>query len=75
MIGYELHAPAEVRLTVHDRLGRTVRVFADGPYDAGRHDITWNGRDDSGAAMASGLYLYRLEAGGISRAGKMTLVR
>ena len=75
MIGWELHVPADLRLTVHDRLGRAVKVLVDDRRDAGRYGVSWDGRDESGVPSTSGIYFYRLEAGGMSKAGKMTLVR
>ena len=64
-----------VTLTVYDLLGRTVRTLVDEPLAAGRHTVTWNGRDDRGRAVSSGVYLYRLEAGAIQHLRKMLLVK
>ena len=75
VIGYDLHESAVVRLTVHDTTGRVVRVLEDCPQDAGHHEVTWDGVDNAGRNAASGIYIYRLEAGGKSEAWKMILVR
>lgn len=49
----------QVRLAVYDVRGAEVRVLVDGPLAAGDHVFTWDGRDDQGRAMPSGLYLAR----------------
>mgnify|MGYP000974098669 CR=1 FL=1 len=64
-----------VSLRVYDLLGREVAVLTEGERSAGRHEAVWDGRDASGRAVSSGVYLYRLEAGGQAGMGKMTLVR
>jgi flagellar hook assembly protein FlgD len=42
---------------------------------AGRHQVTWDGRDTSGRQVASGVYFYRLQAGAETRSGKMVLMK
>lgn len=72
---YVLPDPASVRLAVYDVLGRQVRVLVDGEQEAGRHTVQWNGRDESGQRMASGVYLARLVVDGTTKVRKMTFVR
>ena len=55
--------------------GRRVRVLVEGRQDAGTHQIQWDGRNSAGQPVASGLYIGRLTADGISHTQKMTLVR
>ena len=75
-IRYELRAPAEARLVVYDVAGRAVRTLVAGlPQVAGRYEAAWDGRDDAGRACASGVYIYRLEAGAAAESGKMALLR
>ena len=52
-----------VRLEIYDVTGTLVRTLATGAHDAGYHDVTWDGRDAGGQPVASGVYLYRLQAG------------
>jgi hypothetical protein len=59
-----------VRLAVYDLLGREVAVLVDGRQESGTHRQRWNA---DGAA--TGLYVYRLMAGGQSVTGKMLLLR
>ncbi len=71
----EVGDEAQVRVVVYDLRGRAVRHLVEGPRAAGEHLVTWNGRDDAGRAMASGVYLYRLEAGGNQATRKMLLLK
>jgi M6 family metalloprotease-like protein len=67
--------PAHVRLVVFNLLGRQVRQLADGVFEAGVHRFTWDGRDQSGRPVGSGVYLYRLESAGLSESRKMLLLK
>ncbi|HEX7071077.1 MAG TPA: T9SS type A sorting domain-containing protein [Rhodothermales bacterium] len=69
-IPFTIEQSGNVKLTVHDMLGRTVAVLVDGMQSAGRHEIAWNA-----SAQPSGTYLYRLEAGGKSHTRKLTLLK
>ena len=76
-IVFALPGPGAVRarLTVYDLRGRRVAQLVDGELPPGRHTVDWDGRDDGGGAVASGVYLCRLVAGGVVADRKMTLVR
>ncbi len=74
-IGYELSGEAVVRLTVYDLRGRAVRTLVSSRQQPGRHTAVWNGRDDGGRVVPSGVYLYRLEAGDLRVSRKMLLTR
>jgi hypothetical protein len=63
------------RLNVYDARGRLVRRLGEGVLAAGRHEAVWDGRDDQGAPVSAGVYLYRLEYGDERLAGKMVLVK
>ena len=73
-----LHLPTAgpVTLTVYNMAGQVVARLVRGIWlDAGPHVREWDGRDDYGRAAASGLYLYRLIAGGQVRVGKLAVIR
>src|SRR5205085_6768495 len=53
---YTLATASTMRLAIVDATGRLVRVLARGPESAGEHAMSWNGRDDAGAAVAGGVY-------------------
>jgi len=72
---FELRFPDEVELTVIDARGRVVRRLADHNYAAGKHQISWDGRNDSGRAVAAGVYLFRLRAAGLQYTRPATLVK
>lgn len=74
-ISFAVPGGGTARLTVHDARGRLVRTLIDGPLAAGKHQVQWNGRDDRGREMASGVYLTRLRAAGETGSGRMILVR
>jgi len=62
-IVFGLKEAGEVSLRVYDASGRLVRVLAQGRHEARRHEVSWDGRDESGRSVASGVYFYRLVAG------------
>jgi hypothetical protein len=74
-IRYELATAGAVHLRVYDAAGRLVRTLVDAREGAGVHDVTFDGRDDAGRAMASGVYFYRLEAGTVTQTRKMVLLK
>jgi hypothetical protein len=60
-IRYDLPALARVRLSIVDVSGRRIRTLVDEQQAAGTREAMWNGRDDSGSAVASGVYFYVLD--------------
>jgi hypothetical protein len=74
-IKYELPKQAEVKLEIFDITGRQVRSLVQQIQQAGRYTITWDGRNEQGEALASGVYLYQLRAGSFVQTRRMALVR
>ncbi|MEZ5357593.1 MAG: T9SS type A sorting domain-containing protein [Candidatus Zixiibacteriota bacterium] len=74
-IRFSIAKRGHVSLTVYNILGQIVRTLADQDYDAGEHDVSWNGRDASGQTVASGIYLYRLESEELIETKKMVLLK
>ena len=74
IISYDLPAPATVNLQIYNVLGQTVKSFSDFK-EAGTHSYEWNGLDNSGAQVASGVYFYRLEAGKEVATKKMMMLK
>lgn len=62
-LAFDLPAARRVRLVVHGIDGRAIRRLMDGQQEAGRHRAIWDGRDDRGHLVASGIYFARLVAG------------
>jgi len=74
-ITYQLTQSSQMSITVFDIEGRLVTELFNAHVDRGRHEATWNGMDYSGRPVASGVYLVKLEAGGLSESEKVILVR
>jgi len=65
----------QVTLAIYDTNGYLVRTLVDEVEGYGAHEVTWDGRDDDGAAMGSGVYFYRLRAGKHTESKKMVLLK
>jgi immune inhibitor A len=74
-ISFDISDNSDVKLSIYNILGEKVRAVLDERISAGAHSVEWNGTDDDGAEVASGIYFYRLEAGEVSRVKKMVLIR
>ncbi|HXF48916.1 MAG TPA: T9SS type A sorting domain-containing protein [Verrucomicrobiae bacterium] len=74
-ISYILPQSSPVRLQIFNLLGQPVRTWAEEEQSAGRHSVVWDGRDDNGKALSSGVYFYRLESKGRSEVKKMLLLK
>jgi hypothetical protein len=74
-IRYTMTVPGNVLINIYDAGGRLVRSLVNGVKEAGSHNVTWNGVDNSGSPVSSGVYFYRLTAGKFSETKKMTLLK
>ncbi len=74
-IRYDLPKTGRVDLSIFDVAGRKVATLVSDVVTAGRHEAIWQGRDDFGREVASGLYWYRLTADGRSMNRKLLVVR
>jgi hypothetical protein len=74
-ISYSLARTGKTELIVYDVSGRKVRTLMDGEVNPGASWVKWDGRDDLGRAVPSGVYFYRLQAGAFSDTKKMVLIR
>lgn len=68
-IRFYLPQDERVTLKVYNPLGQEVRTLADGFESAGIRTINWNGRNDQGHRVASGVYIYKLTAGNFTKQG------
>jgi hypothetical protein len=73
-VGYQ---PAEVELKIYNILGKLVRILVSERQYPGEHRVVWDGKNDKGEDLSSGIYFYRLKVSGIEfvKAKKMVLVR
>ena len=74
-IAFELPVAGGVSLTVFDLLGREIAMLYRGDLPAGAHSLQWDGKNEGGLGVGSGVYIYRLEANGFVQSRKMTLVK
>ena len=74
-VAFFLPAGGPVTLRVYDVGGRLVRTLVDAAMPVGRHVAEWNGRNDRGAAVSSGVYYYRLHANKKTITKKMVVLR
>ena len=75
VIGFKLPEPSFVVIKIYDMLGREIRVLANENFDAGYHNVTWDGTDINGNTAPSGVYIYRIQAGDFQDTKKMILLK
>lgn len=75
VIPFALERASEVQLEVYDVLGQRVAKLVRGRREAGRYTVRWDGRNDAGGALASGVYFVRLQAGDHVDSHRLVLVR
>lgn len=74
-IRYKLEQPGRVQLTIFDITGREVRRVIDEYQLDGSYSVTWNGKDEAGQQLASGVYFARLNVNGALATMRMTLTK
>jgi serine protease len=74
-ISFSLPAPAEMNLTIYNIMGQKIKTIAQGWYEAGSHTIIWDGKNEAGYVVASGIYFYKLSAGDKVITKKMSLLK
>ena len=74
-ISYTIGEAASVRLAIYDVSGRLVRVLVDGSRGAGTHSEIWDGTDNAGRGVSSGVYFYRLRSNAFMETRKMVLLK
>ncbi len=75
VIRFELPAARAATLSVYDVTGRRVATLVAGFLAAGGHEVSWDGRNEAGRTVASGVYVYRLDAGDVQVSRRMLLVK
>ncbi len=74
-IRFNLSIPGAATLEIFNLKGQKVRTLVNGKIFSGEHQLSWNGRDDFGRELVSGVYFYRLRTGNIVAAKRMVLLR
>lgn len=75
VIRYSLHAQGTVELAIFNVLGQRIRTLVQANQTSGTYEVRWDGRDETGLSVASGVYIYRLQADGFTASRKMLLLR
>ena len=74
-IQYSLGEATHVTLRVYNTLGQVVATLVNDVQDAGYKSVVWNGKNDSGAPVASGIYIYTLTAGNVVKSDRMLFMK
>ena len=75
MITFTIPQTSQVSLAVYDITGKLIKSLIAKPMDAGYHSVIWNGTDENGKGVASGVYFYKLKAGDFSQTRKCLLLK
>ncbi|RKX24973.1 MAG: hypothetical protein DRP47_10575 [Candidatus Zixiibacteriota bacterium] len=74
-ISFGLPSATNVHLNIYNVLGRKVKMLVSGNYEAGTHVIDWDGTNDAGEVVSSGLYFYRIETPEYTATKKVVLLK
>jgi hypothetical protein len=75
LIKYDLPEPGFVNITVYNILGQKVKTLVDEPQEMGYKSVYWDGKDDEGKEVASGIYFYKIKTKGFEKTKKMVLLK
>ena len=74
-IEFKLGSFAKTRLSIIDVLGRRIRTIVDAPLSAGHHKFHWDGCNDGGTKMSTGIYFYNLQSGIYETNRRLSLIK
>ncbi|MCD4693477.1 MAG: T9SS type A sorting domain-containing protein, partial [Calditrichales bacterium] len=74
-ISYQLPVKADVALKIYNLLGQEGRTLVNENKNAGKHSVVWDGRDNSGIQVSSGIYLYHINSGKYSEVKKCIVLK
>jgi flagellar hook assembly protein FlgD len=75
VVSFTVPEKEKVSIRVYDVSGRFVRTLADRTFEPGMHSVTWDGTNDGGRHVGSGVYFCRMDAAGFSKTRKLVLIR
>jgi len=75
VIKFNLRRPTSVTLTIYNILGQKVRTLVEGRLNAGPQTVSWDGKDEKGNDLSSGIYFYQLRAGEMSETKRLVLLK
>ena len=74
-IMFDLEKESDIRIEIFNIRGQRVRLLAKGVWAQGSHSIEWNGTNDDGRAVGSGVYFYQMRAGEFVETRRMLLLK
>jgi len=74
-IRYDIAERGDAQLVIYNMLGQEVRTLVNGNQNVGRYEVQWNGLDNSGQPVATGIYIYHLQAGQFTKNIKMAYIK
>ena len=74
-IEYQISEESEVEIRIYDVLGREIRALTNGKKSAGYYEVVWDGRDNEGIGVSSGIYFYRFKASDFSDIKRITVLK
>ena len=74
-INYSLKENSKVSLDIYNIKGQKVKQLISGQLSAGQHSVVWNGKDDNGKSVSSGIYFYKMKTGNYNETRKMLLLK
>jgi hypothetical protein len=72
---YQIPRTSEVAITIYNNLGQVVRTLVSKKQEPGYYEAIWNGTNDNGQLLPSGIYIYQIRAGNFVKSGKMILLK
>lgn len=73
--GYKIDDPIKTRIVVYNIRGQRIRTLVDSKLEPGYHNVLWRGKDYKNNHVASGLYIYGIQAGEFKKAKRMVLLK
>ena len=74
-IRYHIPEAAQVQILIYNTLGQRVRTLVDESRPAGAYEVTWDGTNDLGVRVASGIYIYQMKAGNFDQIRKLIIIK
>jgi hypothetical protein len=72
---FVVRGPIHTTLKIYNILGQLVKTLVDEPKEAGTYEVTWDGKDENGYQVTSGVYFYKLQAEDFIQTKKMVLIK
>jgi hypothetical protein len=74
-IVFQINTPADVKIDIFNTKGQRIKTYPSTSYAKGENSVVWNGQDDNGNQVGSGIYFYRIRAGNWHKTQKMLLLK